>query len=237
MSESIPFLRFDPRAQRMFDRWRGGLERRLRAGEEHPALESHFSKYRSLIPSLALLIHLVDKGSGPVPVGPLRKAIAWGRYLSSHARRIYSAAVMADVAAAKRLAARIKKGEIRDGFTERDIYRNCWTGLNQEGVEKAVRVLVEHGWIRSQIVSTDGRPKTVFLINPRVLVRSSGGAGDAAVGAPVNVGTPPETPEGTDRTDRSPVLVHGGPVDAPQAAPEGTARTDESAQGSEWGEL
>ena len=61
----------------------------LRSGDLPPALEAVLAKHRSLIPSLALLIHLADGGSGPVPLSALDKAVGWGRYLFAHAQRIY----------------------------------------------------------------------------------------------------------------------------------------------------
>ncbi len=62
-SDPFPFLRFAPDAQECFASWRSELEPRLRGGNEHPAIEAHLSKYRSLIPSLALLIHLAEAQS------------------------------------------------------------------------------------------------------------------------------------------------------------------------------
>jgi Protein of unknown function (DUF3987) len=56
--EEVPFLRFDPAAQEIFDDWRAELEQRQRA--EDPVLLSHLAKYRSLMPSLALILHLID---------------------------------------------------------------------------------------------------------------------------------------------------------------------------------
>jgi len=47
-------------AQELFDGWRADLKHRLRAEEDHPVLLSHLAKYRSLLPSLALLFHLID---------------------------------------------------------------------------------------------------------------------------------------------------------------------------------
>jgi Protein of unknown function (DUF3987) len=55
----IPCLRFDEGAQDLFNEWRQELETRLRSGDLSPALESHFAKYRKLVPSLALINHLV----------------------------------------------------------------------------------------------------------------------------------------------------------------------------------
>jgi putative DNA primase/helicase len=47
-------------AQELFDRWGADLEHRLRAEEDYPVPLSHLAKYRSLLPSLALLFHLID---------------------------------------------------------------------------------------------------------------------------------------------------------------------------------
>ena len=64
--EEVPFLRFDPAAQELFDSWRVALEQRLRAEDEHPVLLSHLAKYRSLMPSLALILYLIDGVDGGV---------------------------------------------------------------------------------------------------------------------------------------------------------------------------
>jgi len=47
-------------AQELFVEWLGGLEKKIRGDELHPALAAHLAKYRSLMPSLALLFHLAD---------------------------------------------------------------------------------------------------------------------------------------------------------------------------------
>ena len=55
---------FAPDAQELFIEWLAELEARLRSGELHPALISHLSKYRSLMPSLALLFEMADAVGG-----------------------------------------------------------------------------------------------------------------------------------------------------------------------------
>ena len=85
--EDLPFLRFAPEAQELFDGWRAELERKLRADEDHPVLLSHLAKYRSLMPSLALIGSLIDAVTGG-PCGPVSRAaaeqaIAW----CSHRKR------------------------------------------------------------------------------------------------------------------------------------------------------
>ena len=47
---SVPVYRFSEEAQSMFDVWRESLETRLRSDMEHPMIEAHLAKYRSLVP-------------------------------------------------------------------------------------------------------------------------------------------------------------------------------------------
>ena len=62
---SIPAFHFTPDAQELFDRWQAELEKLLRSQKlaDFPSFESHLAKYRSLMPSLALLFHLLDVAS------------------------------------------------------------------------------------------------------------------------------------------------------------------------------
>ena len=168
--EAVPFLRFDDEAQDRFDTWRGELESRLRSGAEHPAVESHLAKYRSLVPSLALLIHLADEpDGGPVTVAALKRAVGWSQYLETHARRIYGALERHATNSARTLAGKILDGSLTDGFSLRDVYRPGWSGLSDRNeASAAVEVLLDHDWLQSESLPTCGRNKTVFWINPRV---------------------------------------------------------------------
>ena len=56
----IPALRFSLEGQEIFNAWRTELELRLRKGDLLPALESHLAKYRSLMPSIALIFYAVE---------------------------------------------------------------------------------------------------------------------------------------------------------------------------------
>jgi len=167
----LPFLRFDPSAQVMFDEWRSGLERRVRSAEEHPALESHLAKYRSLVPALALLIHLAGEGCGPVKEEALATAILWVEYLEIHARRLYAPVIGTDAAPAAALAKHLRKGDLEDSFTRRDVERKGWSGLRKEDVERATDTLEDLGWIRAEEDEPGdrgGRPTVRYRINPLV---------------------------------------------------------------------
>ena len=132
-------------------------------------MESHLAKYRSLIPSLALLIHLADNHDGDVGDQPLRQALAWGEYLESHARRVYAAAISPSRQAAKALANRLLARDLSDGFGLRDVYRNEWSKLAaRDEVQLAVDLLESLDWLRVQEELTPGRTRTKSLINPRI---------------------------------------------------------------------
>ncbi|MCC7291465.1 MAG: DUF3987 domain-containing protein [Phycisphaerales bacterium] len=185
--DGIPFLRFDPVAQERFDEWRTDLEQCLRGDTEHPVVIAHLAKYRSLIPSLALLCHLAEGRTGPVGIEELERAIAWGRYLESHARRIFSVAVAPDTAEAIALAKKIMAGELPDEFALRDVYRNGWIGLGtREAASRAVEMLVDLNWLVEVVEPTTGRSRTRYQVNPRLRCSA------------------PAPTDRTDKTDRSP---------------------------------
>ena len=61
---SQPLLfRFDVDAQQLFKAWLSELEATVRSEDLHAGLVSHLSKYRSLMPSLALLFELADRAA------------------------------------------------------------------------------------------------------------------------------------------------------------------------------
>lgn len=170
------WLHFSTEAQRWFDAWRQKLENSLRRGDRHPALESHLAKYRSLVPALALVIHLADGGLGPVDVQAVRKAINWAQYLHKHAQRVYASVTNAAGFSAKALADKISKGKLSDGFTLRDVYRQGWQHISTlDDARAAVEWLVDAGWLRPERTQSGGRPGECYRINPRVNKLAGGG--------------------------------------------------------------
>ena len=165
----LPFLRFSSEAQEFFTGWRTDLEHRLRGNELPPMLEAHFAKYRSLVPSLALLIHLADVGIGSVGEDSLLRACAWGDYLESHARRVYAPALAPQMISASALAEHIKKGDLGTEFAARDVQRKGWTNLvEREDVGRALEMLEDLDWIRAIQIPTEGRMRTQYLVNPQI---------------------------------------------------------------------
>ena len=169
--EGVPYLRFDEEAGELFLNWRTDLERRVRSNEIHPALESHLSKYRKLIPGIALLIHLADRGIGPVSATAVTAALGWAGYLESHAQRVYGSVSHSEVLVAEAIIKHIRKGDLTNGFSCRDIYRKGWARLTDRGqVESALQLLVDYDWLKDTELRGNGRPTTVYLINPNEVI-------------------------------------------------------------------
>jgi putative DNA primase/helicase len=164
--EGIPYLRFDAAGYERFKDWRGTLERRLRSGDLHPALESHLAKYRKLIPGIALVCHLADGGTGPVTDDAVRRAIAWGQYLETHARRVYGSVTAVAGDTARAILGKIWDGSLPPGFTARDIKQKNWSRLaHDDDVRAGLDLLVEHDWLVEGTVKTGGRPKTTYTLS------------------------------------------------------------------------
>jgi hypothetical protein len=167
--DKVPYLRFDDAAHGIFLEWRTDLETRLRSGELSPALEGHLAKYRKLVPALALLNRLAKGGEGQVTRVALLKALAFAKYLESHARRVYGAASEAETAAAKAILGHIHRGELADGFTARDIHQRDWSNLTDRSqVQAGLDLLAELAWILPEYDKPPiGRPTVRYKINPR----------------------------------------------------------------------
>jgi putative DNA primase/helicase len=140
----------------------------LREGNEHPAVESHLSKYRRLMPALALILHLADGGVGPVSKKAALMAVSWCELLESHARRIYACVESERMRVAGILLGKIRQGALPATFSARDVIRKGWTALSTpDDVREAMAILIDHGWIREDLdTQTGGRPKLTYLVHP-----------------------------------------------------------------------
>ena len=184
-------LHFDDAAQPVFDQWFEELRVKI-DNEKHPGKKSHISKYRGLLPKLAGLVQLADlvgslpaailsmddgdtaaaiTGAQYIRVEYLQRAIRLLSYLESHMHRIYGLNRTANTRAVFALAKKVRDGEIRSGFSIRDITRNDWNDLTEaDHVKFAVEALEDKGWLREKIAETGkrGRPTQRWEINPAI---------------------------------------------------------------------
>lgn len=181
--EEQPYMRFKAEAQPIFRDWLESLETKLRSNELPQLLEEHLGKYRSLVPSLALIFHLVDYASltanesakielckQGVSADALKKAIKYSHYLESHARRIYKTMSDSGQQGTYQLSKRIAEGLLSDGFTVRDIQQKGWHLLGDNTtIKTAIEKLLDANWLTEyQPQPTGGRPAaSKYYINPR----------------------------------------------------------------------
>lgn len=174
--------RFSPEAQAIFYEWLVPFETGIRGDDLHPALVSHLSKWRKLIPALALIFALVDTPdtNGVIHERELIRALAWAEYLRTHAERLYAAALIPETTGAHALLAKIKGGKLcdgdgvlRDSFTPRLVAVKHWAGLGTpDAVRKAGDLLADYGWLARETIPTGsagGRPSERYLIHPALL--------------------------------------------------------------------
>jgi len=167
-------LHYSDSAQVIADAWREVMEMRLCKSKMSPIFEAHLSKYRSLMPSLALIFSLVNSigltGSIPNEVDDdsVKLAIKWCALLEQHAFKAYGEFLEPELSAARILLGKIKSGAIRDFDRCRDLYRRGWKGLGtQESFETAIEILKEYGWVRSEVQgSAVGRKSDVIRLHP-----------------------------------------------------------------------
>lgn len=169
-----PYYRFTDTGQEVFNSWLTELQTVKIKQEENPLMAEHFGKFRSLMPSLALIFHLIEtadsKAAGAVSEQAARLAVQWCDYLESHARRIYAMAESPEHEAAVRLADKIKAKALTSPFTSRFIQQKGWHGLkDKQEVDAACNILIDENWLRMarKPKPLTGRPPLPeYQINP-----------------------------------------------------------------------
>ena len=171
-SEAAPFLRFSPEAQAMFDGWRCALEERIRRQDEVPAFTDHLSKFRSLVPSLSLIVELlVGPGSTKaVGLSALKLALDMADVLESQAKRAYH---LGDTAClgAHQLLEGVASGALKSQFSLRDLLRTKKIGLpKKDRAVPALTLLVARGYLQHERFATGNhRPSDMYFVHPQLL--------------------------------------------------------------------
>jgi hypothetical protein len=170
----IPVLRNNLEAQACLSEWLESHDKRVKDLGEG-LIPEHLSKYNKLIPALAAISFLVRIAAGAQPgriaLEDVQRAIETGKYLETHARRIYSLAMQGAVYSAKTLLKKIKEGSLTDGFALREVYRNGWERLSQPEAREACEELIELGWLRREKLppSPNGGPAAVkYRVHPKL---------------------------------------------------------------------
>ncbi len=164
--QGVPLFRFTGPAQLLFDGWYKANERWLRNGNLDAARHSHFAKYRSLVPGLALQYHLLDAHQGHICEDCTYRALQMAVFLRKHAERIYASVLGGDYSGARALARRLLRGQLKDGFTARDLHHKGWADLSTpDAVRLAITYLIDFGWLNAVEHKTGGRPSTTYFLD------------------------------------------------------------------------
>jgi hypothetical protein len=161
----LPFVRLTPPASEVYRVWREHLESSLRARGVSSTARAHRARYRSLVPSLALLLRILDRGVGDVDQADFELALRWEQVLLTHARRVYDSLVQDS--AAQILLDRLRAHRLHwESFAWEDLRRCQWSGLTKPGdLTRALITLLDTGHIRVARVSPSGRPLR-YQLNP-----------------------------------------------------------------------
>jgi len=175
-------VNFDNQAQEIFDSWYEVLENRLRSQKMPDMLASHLSKYRSLMPSLALIFEAInnelfhaDTLSSDLTISSesTRLAVEWVQYLESVAEDILiednEGEIDHSIVLSEKIANKIASGTITNGCTVRELKSKFRGKMDKAHLVDTLEMLRENGWIEIQSIKTSGRPKKCLFINPSLL--------------------------------------------------------------------
>ena len=169
--DGIPFVHFDDDGQSLFNDWDSKHQRRLRGDDLPEAFESHLSKYASMVPSIALLLHLASGQRGPVSGMATSSAIRWSEYLESHAQRLYAVATSPQRQHSGPLLRRLIAWPNDRPIRAAVIAKRGWSGLTStEVVKETLELLAEAGWvqaIKAKPTKSGGRPTTTWIVHPQ----------------------------------------------------------------------
>ncbi len=162
---------FDSEAQAAFFAWLESNERLVRGDTLPDVMRAHLSKFKSLVPSLAVIFAVADDVKGAIPLRYVRQAIGWAEYLRPHAERAFACTTRPDTRHARALLTKIKQGDVPDEFRPADVYWKGWAMLDREGLGKATALLCDLGYLLRQEKRPEGkhggRPSTTYRINPK----------------------------------------------------------------------
>jgi putative DNA primase/helicase len=163
--KNLPFVRLTPSAGELYRQWRQHLESELQNLNAPPALQAHHARFRSLMPSLALLLRILDRGVGDVDQPDFELALRWECVLLAHAQKVYDPA--AHDSAPHILLDRLRDHRLHwESFAWEDLRRCHWAGLTRPGdLTRAMMTLLGTGHIRVSRTSASGRPLR-YQLNP-----------------------------------------------------------------------
>lgn len=170
----LPFLKFSSGGYEVFAEWHDTFLRYVRESDElSPILESHYAKYESLVPKLALIFYLVDWADGNtaacgyIPERHVRQAIKFSHFLAKHAKKVFDTVDEKADPKVQKLLRAIDQGRVNSGMTLRKVQLACTFFKSRKELEKALETLTEHGVLKvGKETAKNGRLVDVVQLLP-----------------------------------------------------------------------
>lgn len=162
-------FRFSDQAQKAFNNYREQLKEKRRASE--PLLQALLNKYTALCAKLALIFHLLSQEDAEEVPRTISKvhldmAIKWVKFTEMHYKKIMAYALQSEED--KLLDVLISRlPQLAPKFSKRALGRREWKGVKYgESLDRALKLMEEHGYIKKIVEKPQGRVRTRYLVHP-----------------------------------------------------------------------
>jgi len=166
-------IKFAPDAQREIDEWQDDIESKAEKLEiEDEAISSYLYKLPKNCFAIALIFHClenINQSNFPdeITQATALKAITYIEVLKSHARRVFALGENQIFALANTLLGKIKKGNLPQGFTGREVMRKQWSGLkSKDTMQDVLNLLIDYGYLRELQTEGEGRRTIKYFFHP-----------------------------------------------------------------------
>lgn len=166
-------VKFAPDAQIQIDEWKDETETEAeRLQIEDEAFSSFLYKMPKNCFAVALIFHCLENINqsyfpDEITTATALKAIAYIEVLKTHARRVFALGENQIFALANTLLGKIKKGDLAQGFTAREVMRKQWSGLkSKDTVQDVLSLLADYGYLRELQTEGEGRRTVKYFYHP-----------------------------------------------------------------------
>ncbi len=166
-------VKFNAEAQAIVDEWQSDTEDEAESLQiEDEAFSAYLYKLPKSCYAIALIFHClehINDGAFPdeMTIETTLKAIAYTEVLTTHARRVFALGENQIFALAQILIGKIRKGDLEQGFTIREVMRKQWSGLRQKDtVQDVIGLLLDYGYLLELPTSGEGRPTVKYSFHP-----------------------------------------------------------------------
>ncbi len=166
-------VKFSREAQAIVDEWQTDTEDEAESLQiEDEAFSAYLYKLPKSCYAIALIFHClehINDAAFPdeMTIETTLKAIAYTEVLTTHARRVFALGENQIFALAQILIGKIKKGELEQGFTIREVMRKHWSGLGtKDTAQDVIGLLIDYGYLLELPTSGEGRPTVKYAFHP-----------------------------------------------------------------------